>query len=136
MIQYAVIATLSILLAYTVYKIYTLQKGIKDFAPVVYTNETNIVQIGKCEVFTEAEDVHLSINKEILKLLLKKLDYRIATYTTIQNTCYRPKGNIWDQILYELKSDSEKWMETWRMNGYIDIRSDIEHLIAKESSTN
>lgn len=90
MILEGIIAILIIILVYTVYKLYTLQQGIKNFNPVVYTNETNVVQIGKCEMFTQTDENQLSINKDILKLLLKQIDYRIATYTTIQNTCYRP----------------------------------------------
>ena len=135
MIYQAIILVLIIILAYTVYKIYSLQKWIKNFSPIVYTNETNVVQIGKCEVFTQQDENALSINKDILKLFLKQIDYRIASYTTIQNTCYQPSDRVWDQVIYKLKTDSEKWMETWRMNGYIDIRADIEHLIAKETPT-
>ncbi len=112
MIQYVVISILIIVLAYTVYKLYSLQKGVKEFTPVVYTNETNVVQIGKCEMFTQQDENALSVNKDILKLILKQLDYRIATYTTIQNTCYRPSSTSGEQNLYTLKSDSEKWMET------------------------
>lgn len=78
----------------------------------MYTNETNVVQIGKCEMFTQQDENALSINKDVLKLILKQLDYRIATYTTIQNTCYRPSTQSGEQQMYALKSDSEKWMET------------------------
>lgn len=84
----------------------------KEFTPVVYTNETNIVQIGKCEMFTQQDENALSVNKDVLKLILKQLDYRIATYTATQNTCYRPSSTSGEQQMYTLKSDSEKWMET------------------------
>ena len=63
-------------------------------------------------MFTQTDENQLSINKDILKLFLKQIDYRIATYTTIQNTCYRPSTQSGEQQMYVLKSDSEKWMET------------------------
>lgn len=120
--QLGIIAILLIALLHSVYKIYTLKKAIKDFSPVKYVEQTNVTQIGVIKPFTDEQDMNLSQFKEVLNLVLSKLDYRIATYTQIQNTCYRPKGNMGDTVLYELKSDSEKWMETGRMNGYLDIR--------------
>lgn len=123
---------LAIISLFLGYKIYTLRKAIKWFTPV-YT-QNNIVQIWITKPFTDEQDIALSVYKEALHLLLAKIDYRIASYTTVQNTCYRPRGIAQDNLLYELKSDSEKWMETGRMSGYIDIRSDIQYLISKETA--
>ena len=129
---WAIIA-ISLLALYLAYKLYQLKKAVKNFNPVIYKNETNNVQIWKVEMFTTDHEMQLATHKEMLNLFLKKLDYRIASYTTIQNTCYKPTGKLNDELLYQLKPDSEKWMETWRMNWYLDVRADIQYLLAKET---
>ena len=112
-----------------VYSHHKLKKSIKDFMPII--NKTSTM-IGRVIPFTDEQDIELAKNKEILRMFLAKIDYRIASFAAIQNTNYRLTNVIGDHSIHNLKTDSEKWMEQWKMSGYLDVRQDIEYLISKQ----
>ena len=88
--------------------------------------------IGRVIPFTDEQDLELAQNKEVLRLFLAKIDYRIASFAAIQNTNYRLTNVIADQSIHNLKTDSEKWMEQGKMSGYLDVRQDLEYLLSKQ----
>lgn len=112
-----------------VYQHHKLKKSIKDFMPII--NKTSTM-IGRVIPFTDEQDLELAKNKEVLRLFLAKIDYRIASFAAIQNTNYRLTNVIADQSIHNLKTDSEKWMEQGKMSGYLDVRQDIEYLLSKQ----
>lgn len=120
------------LLGYVLYRLNRVKKAIKSFSPVVHTHDVQKIFIGKCEPFTDEEDQQLSQYKDALRLMKEKIEYRMGSYTDIQNSNYRLTNIIGEEKIYALKSDSEKWLEQGKMSGYIDIWADIKHLLAKE----
>jgi len=135
MIIYAlsiVIVLLIVALWYIYYKFVALRDSIKNFSPIVSNTTNTILHIGKVDYFTKEEDLELSNNKDFLKKLLKKIHYRIASYTAVMNSAYKVTWYNWDQPMYSIKADSEKWLECGRMGGYTDIESDITHLLSLE----
>jgi len=121
--------------AYLFYRYLWLKDAIKNFNPIVNTTVNNIRYIGEIRNWTDNDDKALSINKEILKQLLRKVQFRISEYTKILHSSYRVTGYHGDSPIFWIKSDSEKWLEHGRMSGYDDIESDIRHLIAIEEVT-
>ena len=116
------------------YQIHILKKWIKEFSPVIHKHENTELIIGKVSIFTEDMDIELSQYKDVLKQILKKIEYRMATFTSVQNSNYRVTNIVNNEPIYSMKTDSEKWLEQGKMSWYIDIRSDIEYLLSKENS--
>ena len=79
-------------LSYLFYRFIQLKESIKNFNPVVH-NVTNVIKcIGDVRNFSEEDDMNLSINKDILKQLLKKIQFRMSEYTKILHSSYRITG--------------------------------------------
>ena len=97
------IGILWIVLGYTLHRLQRIKKSIKSFSPIIQTNEVQKIFIGKCEPFTEEEDRSLSQYKEALRLLKSKIEYRMGSFTDIQNSNYRITNVIGDEKIYSLK---------------------------------
>ena len=126
-----IIVILCIAVGYVVYKLLSLKTALKNFNPVINTTTNTIRYIGDVRLFSEEQDQTLSVNKEFLQTMVKKISYRISEYTKILHSNYRITGYNGENPIYGMKTDSEKWLEHGRMSWYEDILSDITHLIAR-----